>query len=171
MHYYALTYYIYMHYTRYMSLVYNKLKREQAAEKLAKIEPFGDIGRPSTGWIRYVRRALSMTATQLAQRLGVVQSSVSRMEKGERAESITLKSLRKVADSMDCDLVYALVPRRPIKRMLEEKAREKAIRDFDRVEHSMSLEQQGTDNAYRLRRIEEETKRLLEESPNDIWDT
>jgi predicted DNA-binding mobile mystery protein A len=64
-----------------------------------------------------------MTNVQLANRLGKVPQSVEDMQKSEMAGSIKLQSLRSLAEALDCQLVYALVPRKPLVEMRQEQAR------------------------------------------------
>src|SRR6056297_2717580 len=78
--------------------------------------------RPPRGWIRAIREALGMTTSQLAARLGVVQSRVPALEQAEAKKTVTLASLEKAANAMDCRLVYALVPRKPLEELVEERA-------------------------------------------------
>src|SRR5215217_7999866 len=68
--------------------------------------------RPHGGWVRAIRDALGMSAADLAERMGVTQSTVARLESSERDGRIQLDTLQRAADALDCDLVYALVPRR-----------------------------------------------------------
>lgn len=67
--------------------------------------------RPANGWIQAIRTSLGMTSRQLAARIECSQSTLAALEKSEAEDRITLQSLRKVADALDCDLQYVLVPR------------------------------------------------------------
>lgn len=62
-------------------------------------------------WLRMVRQAIGMPAKEVAQRLGINKWGVFRLEKAERSSSIQLASLKRAADALGCELVYALVPR------------------------------------------------------------
>ncbi len=73
--------------------------------------PIGAVGRPASGWIRAVRDALGLTLSDVAQRLKVTPPAVRSFEQAEAEDRITLGSLRRTADAMNCDLIYALVPR------------------------------------------------------------
>ena len=79
--------------------------------KITRTTPIGEITRPSSGWLRNVRTTLGLTLAQLAQRLKITPPAVRSFEQAEAEDRITLASLRRVADTMDCDLIYALVPR------------------------------------------------------------
>ena len=67
--------------------------------------------RPRGGWVRAVRDALGMNTRQLAQRLGVTHNAVVDLERSEVAGVAKLEALRRADEALDCDLVYALVPR------------------------------------------------------------
>ncbi len=63
-----------------------------------------------------------MSATVLAQRLGVSHPTVLSYEKAELSGRIQLDTLQRVADALDCELVVALVPRKPIGETLRARA-------------------------------------------------
>lgn len=125
---------------------------------------------PPGGWIRAIREALGMTSSQLARRIGVSQPTVANWEQREAKGTISLQSLRKVAAAMECDLVHLLAPRKPLRKILEERALKIATRQADQVSQSMKLEGQGTSAIRRRKVIREEAHRLLEESPARLWD-
>ncbi|GAB7005385.1 mobile mystery protein A [Nocardioides sp. AN3] len=110
--------------------------------------------RPHGGWIRAIREALGMTAGDLAERLNVTQSTVTRIEQSERADRIQLETMRRVADALGCDLVYALVPRRSLEDTVMDRARDLARERLGRVEHTMALEDQGVDRAHLAERLD-----------------
>ena len=85
-----------------------------------------------------------MTTAQLAKRLGIPQSNVSIFEKAERNKKITLESLERIADALDCDLQYLLIPRRGLGATLKERVKKLYQRDEKMLEHQMRLEGQGT---------------------------
>ncbi len=84
-----------------------------------------------------------MSTAQLAQRLDIKQPSVTALEQSEAKGSIELATLRRVAEALDCELVYALVPNKPLDAIVREKARALARQRFEPVEHSMLLEDQN----------------------------
>lgn len=115
-----------------------RLSQVERALKQASVPP-----RPRVGWIQTIRTSLGMTARQLASRLGVTQSTLAELEKSEAADRITLHSLRRVADALDCDLQYVLVPRTSLKKRVEQQADDIAHKQVARVFHSMRLEDQA----------------------------
>src|SRR5258708_31843015 len=70
-----------------------------------------DLQPAKGGWVRSIRSALGMTGRQLGRRIGVSQNAISEAERAETEGRITLNTLRKLADGLNCELVYALVPR------------------------------------------------------------
>ena len=105
------------------------------------------LARPPRGWVRAVREALGMSAATLAARLGTTAGAVTRLEQSEAADRIRLDTLRRAADALGCDLVYLLVPRRPLNAIVRDRARELAHRQVSAVEQTMRLEDQATGKA------------------------
>lgn len=121
---------------------------------------------PGRGWIRAIREALSMSAEQLGARLGVKQPSVVGLEQSEAKETIQLATLRRVAAALDCTLVYALVPNRPLTKTVAERAREIAKRQLLSVEHSILLEDQAVSPEGLEQRIDELASAIR---PSQLW--
>ena len=119
------------------------LRRRQLDRLLATDASLGTLNTPRQGWIHEIRNVLGMSAAQLAARMGVRQSTVAKMERTEQEETISLQSLRRVAEAMDCTLVYAFVPRKTLEETLLEQARWHARQMVSRVESTMALEAQG----------------------------
>lgn len=101
------------------------------------------LSKPRQGWIRTIRKALGMTGQQLAKRLGVVRTRIVRIELDEQRDAVTLRTLREVAEALNCELVYTLVPKVSLQATLNQQAEKKATHTLDRVSHSMQLENQG----------------------------
>jgi predicted DNA-binding mobile mystery protein A len=103
-----------------------------------------ELAPPPLGWIRALRDALGMSAADLAARVGAQAATVRDLERSEQAGSIQLRSLQRTADAMNCDLVYALVPRQPLATIVEEQAMRQLAGHLQAVGRSMDLENQGT---------------------------
>lgn len=148
-------------------------RRQAAAEARRSLDrtltPFRKLPRrrPTRGWIRALRDALGMTAEQLGERMGITQPSVQRLELSEAEGTIQLNTLRRAAEALGCEVVYALVPRETLRATYEEAAKVVARRELGRVSHSMALENQAVDDEdddERLRRY------IAEElDPREIW--
>jgi len=136
-------------------------------ERFKELGPVTRYSSPVRGWIKAVREALGMTTAQLARRLGVKQPSVVAIEQSEVKGTIELATLRRVAEALDCTLVYALVPHKPLEAAVRDRARAFVRRRRAPVEHSMLLEDQkvkGKDSEARLDEI------LRETNPRLFWD-
>ena len=62
------------------------------------------------------------------------------MERGELAGSLRLSTLERAAHALGCELVYALVPRKPLDETVHEQARRAAEARLAAIRHSMRLE-------------------------------
>ena len=117
------------------------------------------LPRPQKGWIRAFREAMGVSYAELGERLQASRSLAAQQEKAEVDDRITLKSLRACADALDCDLVYAFVPRREsVEATLTARARASALQTVQRVEHSMALEDQASGSVDQA--IDAQTKRV-----------
>jgi len=125
--------------------------------------------RPNTGWIRFIRSLLAMTTTQLAKKLGIAQASLTNLEQNEVEDKITLASLRKAADALNCDLVYALCPREPIGDQIKNQATIAARNIINASEKHMSLEAQETSRSSQQQAIDELADELASELKSTIW--
>ncbi len=146
-----------------------QLIRDQYRSKVEQLIDFNVI-RPKEGWIRSLRKALGMSSPQLAKRLNISRSQVSQIERMEVEDRITLKQLRRVADSLGCDLVYALVPRKSVDDMVREQARLKAQQLVSKTDVQMRLERQQLSREKLEDQIRFEIERLTREMPRDLWE-
>ncbi len=125
--------------------------------------------RPSGGWIRAVRISLGMSVRQMAERIGITQQSASRLEKNEAGDAITLRSLRKAAEALDCRLVYALVPNEGgLQDIVRRQVLKKAADIVGPVDHSMMLEAQDVDD--RREKIAQVADELARNPGAGLWD-
>lgn len=123
---------------------------------------------PAGGWLKAVRTALAVPMHRVAARSGIATTGVVAAEHGEKAGTISLNQLRKLAAAMDCELVYGLVPRQSLAQLIEKRAEEIAQQQIQATSHSMALEEQGTSRAFQ-RKLKEDTKRKLMASPRKLW--
>jgi len=93
-----------------MKAKHKKLVREQLDETLKRFEPLKTLAPPGRGWIRAIRDALGMTGEQLAIHLHTNKQRIARIEQDEKPGKVTIKTLRSVAEAMDCIFVYGFVP-------------------------------------------------------------
>jgi predicted DNA-binding mobile mystery protein A len=126
--------------------------------------------RPPRGWLKAIREALGMTTTQLGRRLGVVQSRVVAIEQAEAKGTITLNSLEKAAQALDCRLVYALMPRQPLEDIVEQRASLLAKSRLKSTGHTMTLEAQGVDATDESEQLKRLIRQLVEKSGSKLWE-
>jgi predicted DNA-binding mobile mystery protein A len=139
---------------------FRMLRLQQLDRGLRPIMDTNIPPRPPGGWLSSVREALGLTLEEVARRLHSRRPNVLRFEKYEAGEQITLHNLRRVAEAMDCQLIYALVPKYgSFVDLAEKPVRDRALRDVKSVVHSMALEDQKPENTQQL--IEDEAQRRL----------
>lgn len=119
-----------------------KIIRKQVSRRLDALIELRDQFKGVDSWVDYVRLGLGMSLVQLASRLGLAQSSVSQSIRLEKEGRITIEKLREVADAMDCDLVYGLVPRKKMEDIVRDQAIKKTVELMEQAETHMSLEDQ-----------------------------
>ncbi|RDI99204.1 helix-turn-helix domain-containing protein [Dyella solisilvae] len=90
-----------------------RTRLDQAGDWLRQVLP-KLRSTPRGGWVAATRDALGMSQSDLARRLGVLPSSVVKLENSERADTVRVDTLRRAASAMDCELVVLLVPRQPL---------------------------------------------------------
>jgi len=141
----------------------NKVQaRRQLDKRFARLRPILEEPRPHKGWIRAIREALGMSSTELAARMGVVHQAIREFESSEVQETIKLETLRRIGEALDCQLVYALIPRTTLDEAVLSQARRKAKIRLARVSHHSRLEDQevGVDDTEI--QIEDISKELID---------
>lgn len=142
---------------------------QQLDESLARFEGLKTV-RPQRGWIRAIREALGMSGRQFAARLGVSPPRVTVLEREEIVDGISLKTLRQAAEALDCELVYALVPRFSLQQTVRQQAEKVAAAQLERVSHSMALEAQQLKPEEQQRALEYKVEELMASMPKTLWD-
>jgi len=133
---------------------------DQTTKQLNKL----DI--PEKGWIAAVRRALGMSAEQVAIRKGVSRNAVYQAERSEKEGAVSLKQMDLLAKAMGGRFVYAIVPDGRIEdikyRQAIEKAKVLLLREPDHANWSTDETQDW---------IEDKAAELLHDMPPYFWDT
>lgn len=141
--------------------------RARLDDRLAQLGPTDRYHPPAYGWIKAIRKALGMTAAQLGDRLGVSQPSIAGLERSEERGSIALATLQRVAEALDCTLVYAFIPKQPLEATVRKRARAFLGCRRQHVEHSMLLEDQRVGEAITDSHVDDV---LRDTSPRRFWD-
>ena len=149
---------------------YKQIARQQLDATLARFSEVRKVQLPPKGWIRAVREVLGMSGKQLAGRLHVSQPRVHKLEQSEPSGALTLKSMRQVAEALDCVFVYALVPRSSLEETVRTQARTVAGERLQRVSHSMLLEAQGLSTKEQQASLDDAIEELARETPKDLWE-
>ena len=68
---------------------FSELKRRQLDVALNRWSTVDLPPRPPSGWVKAIRESLGMTATHIAERLGVTTSTVTRLESSEADDTIS----------------------------------------------------------------------------------
>ena len=148
----------------------SRLAAKHLERRLAPLRSADDLARPPKGWIKAMREALGMTATQLARRIGVSQPRVTRLERAEIEDGLTLRTLRHVAEGLDCTLVYALVPNAPLETMIRRRTERVAEQQLARGHHTMALENQALTAEDLAEHRDRLIRALLDSDPRRLWD-
>jgi predicted DNA-binding mobile mystery protein A len=148
----------------------NPLARKHLDPRLDAIRAGQLFARPPKGWLRAIRDALGMTTRQMAMRAGVSQPSVTAWEQAEVNDAMTLRKLREAAEALDCELVYALVPRASLEQMVQDRASFLADQHLARTRHSMRLEAQDLEQDAFKHEKARVTDDLLRSKPSRLWE-
>jgi transcriptional regulator with XRE-family HTH domain len=104
-----------------------EMERKLARKRLdAELRPYITAGRrksPTNALLRTVRQALRVPVAEIAGKMGVSRSVVFEMEAREMTNTITLKSMSRLAGAMGCKVVYGIVPKggKTLERLAEER--------------------------------------------------
>jgi predicted DNA-binding mobile mystery protein A len=150
---------------------FKTLRLRQLERSLSAFADAKKEARPRRGWLRAIREGLGLTLAEVAKRTGNLPPRIREFESAEAEDRIMLRSLRRVAAAMGCEVVYAIVPRdgtitelaekhdRERAELSERRVHAQAAKDVRNVEHTMGLEGQATGNIDEL--IDDETRRRL----------
>lgn len=127
------------------------------------------LTRPPRGWVKAIRESLGMTTAQLGKRLGVSQPRAVILEQAEAKGAITLDSLERAAQALDCRLVYALVPRQTLDAMIEERALRLAKKRLETISHTMALEAQSVEIGDENEQIKRLVQQIVEKAGSELW--
>lgn len=140
-----------------------QLKEWQAVSKKYSV--------PRVGWVKTIRMALCMSAEQLANRLGVTRSRIAQLENAEVHDAVTLRSLQEAANAMECELVYAIVPKNhsTLEGVIKKRAEHIANERVASVAHSMALEAQAVNVDILKDQKDELVKNLTVHLNKQLW--
>ena len=147
-----------------------KLVRKQLDAKLKHFRPLRETMPPRKGWIRVIRDSLGMNGEQLAKRLGVsTKQRISRIECDEVEGNVTIKTMRRVAEALDCVFVYGFVPQTNLEQTVRNRAEHVAKKRMERVSQTMRLEQQELDEKGEKLALSDATESLMANPQRMLW--
>ncbi len=136
---------------------YREMFRDQIGKSLGAFEKARLELRPHRGWLRAIREALGLTLQSVAVKASTSKQHIEKLEKAEADDRISIRGLRRVADAMGCELVYAIVPKSgSIQELAERPLRDEVTSHMIAAEKSMALENQATGNLEK--KIEDELR-------------
>ena len=133
--------------------------------KTGNLAQLRDAQPPKQGWISAVRQALGMTAKQLAERVGLSQPRIAKMELNEN--NLKISTMKKIAEGLDCDFVYGFIPKSSLQETINRQARKKAEAILLNVNTNMALEDQLADDPNILTDVADE---MIAKNIKRIWD-
>lgn len=139
----------------------------------ASLQPYSALTHlqiPAKGWIRAIREALGMSNRQLGLRLGVSQQRAAVIESAERSGNLSLKTMRVVAEALDCEFVYGFVPRHGLEATVRMQAELLAARRLGQAVNTMHLEDQGLPGAENDEILRNMVHDLMADPPRNFWD-
>lgn len=89
-----------------------KLERIRLDEEMKPFRTAGREPNPTYGLLRAVRQTLGIPLAEVAVKAGIVLSTVTDMERRELEGTITMRSLARIAEALDCKVVYGVVPKK-----------------------------------------------------------
>lgn len=147
-----------------------RLILEQLDTALMAYSALKSAPAPLRGWIKAIRTALGMSGKQFAARLGVSQPRVGILERDEVSGVVSLNTMRKAAEALDCVFVYAIVPRASLAESVGKAAAALARERLRGVSHTMMLEGQQLSRPEMDKVSEAAVDELVNAMPKQLWD-
>lgn len=142
------------------------MERRRLARMIDKTtHQIGDIPVPEMGWIMSVRRALGMSAEQVAQRKGVSRNAVYQAERSEKEGAVSLKQMDLLAKAMGGRFVYAIVPDG---RVEDIKYRHALAKAKNMIKSDADIAKLSADDQQDW--IEDKAAELLHDMPQSFWE-
>lgn len=111
----------------------NRLDLTRLAELDRQFCEFARLQRaamPRCGWTKTIRLAMGMSSHALGTRLGMTAQGIRKLEQGEANGTISLNSLGKLAQGLDCDVHYIFIPRTSLIEQVIRRVRTAPEADF-----------------------------------------
>ena len=120
--------------------------------------------------LELIRKALGMTQIQLAKKLGYKSNvPVAKLEGGNN-KNPTIETLKNYANALGCELLIGFVPKKEIKKTIEELAEKKAREIINLSSKSSALELQKPNSDAIKDEIEKLKNEIIEKRRSILWD-
>lgn len=146
--------------------------QQEVSNQLKKLGFPSSWNLPRRGWVRTMRTAIGMSSRQLAARIDAKPPRVFEIEKDELRGVVTLNTMKRVAESMGCEFVYAFIPKKgkSIEELMIDRAEEILNSKISIIEHTMALEQQAVKKTSTEAQRSEAIQNLVAKPPRWFWD-
>ncbi len=105
------------------SRFFSRLEIWVKANRLAWAEIIGQ-----KSWLRSARLAQNLKGVDMAKRMAVSPARISMLEGDEERGAVTLKMMQKAAQALDCEFVYAVIPKKALKDNGEQSSEKPRLR-------------------------------------------
>ena len=148
-----------------------KLLIEQLDQKLNPFQKTELVLVPNKGWINTIRTSLNMTMAQLGTKLNITRQGVKRIEDSEAKGTLSINSLKEVAQALELKFVYGFVPKDgSIDNLINSKAENLARKIVLRTNQNMKLEDQGISDDKINDSIIDLANEIKREMRKSLWD-
>ncbi len=145
-----------------------RLRRTQLDRSFIQLKTL-NLKTPKKGWIKEVRESLGMSMKDLADRLGTIKQRIERIEKDEVASKVSLETMKKTAEAMNCDFIYFVVPKNSLEETLKDQGLKAAQKILKQVGKTMALEAQTTSTLSQKKLVENLAQEMLLNEDRKIW--
>jgi len=143
----------------------------QTDKKLETFRLLQTVVIPSKGWVHTIRTTLKMSLRQLGNKLNSSAQNIKQMEEREANGTISLNSLKEVAQSLDMRFVYGFVSKHEsLEQMIDKRAKELATEIVMRTNNTMALEDQQNTKERIEHSISQKTTEIKYQMPKYLWD-
>ncbi len=118
--------------------------------------------------IKSIRLQLGMSQKALAQLAKIPQSSVSRIEQGQK--DMSLSTVSKILEAVSCDLIVVPLLKDSIDAVRRKRARKIAEKQVRYLKGTMNLENQQPDSPFIEELLKQEEERLLKGPSSKLWE-
>lgn len=96
-------------------------------KQLQEVGSLSAVKTPRSGWVKTLRLAMGMSSLALGERVSMSPQGVRQLERAEADGTLTLRTLTRLADGLDCDVRYVLIPRTRLVDQVMRRAEEKSL--------------------------------------------